>query len=200
VTITPTFTNVPLGATIKDISFTDTADENRYDMKVNYQTGKLTLSLHQNEDGSYASIPTGKDSIGLKYKILQVDGTYRELTASTTITVAQTAAVNANKTSLTLYNVATGISYGKTVTLNVTKAGNASIESISISGLSGSGISWKQDENTPNRITFYVDPEQNRGIDGKTYTANLTVTLNGAGKKSGKLITYKVPIKINLAK
>jgi hypothetical protein len=200
VTITPTFTNVPLGATIKEVSFTDTADVNRYDKKVNEQTGKLTLSLHRNEDGSYASIPTGKDSIGLKYKILQVDGTYRELTASTTITVAQTATVKANQTSLTLYNVATGISYGKTVTLNVTKAGNASVKSISISGLSGSGISWKQDTDTPNRITFYVDPVQNRGIDGKTYTANLTVTLNGAGTKSGKIITYNVPVKINLAK
>ena len=54
--------------------------------------------------------------------------------------MVQTAAVKADVKTLTLYNAAAGEAYGKLVTLDVTKAGDAKIAGLEVTGESKSPI------------------------------------------------------------
>ena len=114
------------------------------------------------------------------------------------INVTQTATVKADEKSVVLYNSVVGASYGKDVVFTETKSG-AAIKNIEFTGLENSGISTKQiaGENGERIVTFYVDGEKDRGPK-KSYTAKATVTLEGAGTKKGKEITYTTSVKVTL--
>ncbi|MCC8163681.1 MAG: hypothetical protein LIO86_11100 [Lachnospiraceae bacterium] len=193
VTITPTFKNMPQNATIYSVNFTNSADAKQYYISADLSTGVVTLT--KAEDAG--ALPIAKDSIGLTYKIRLADGSIKEVSKAATVNVVQTATVKASTSSATLYNVSTGTNYGKTVALNVTKAEGASIETIEISGLDGSGISYQL--NGDDTVTFYTDGTISRGV-AKTYTAKMTVTLEGCGTKKSKPVTYTVSVKLALKK
>ncbi len=192
VTITPTFKNLPQGATIYSVDFTDSADAELYDIDEDLGTGVVTLTKSENED----PLPIAKDSISLTYKIKLADGSITKVESkAATLNVVQTATVKASTSSATLYNVSKGENYGKTIALNVTKAEGATIESVDISGLDDSGISCVVDESS-GQVTFYTN---GNGV-AKNYTAKMTVTLDGAGTKKGKPVTYTVSVKLVLKK
>jgi len=211
VTITPTFKNVPLGAVIADLRFANESDQSRYGLRdINGTTGVVTLVPENKTD---SPLPIGKDTVELLYKYRLTDGTYLDVIVKATVSVVQTAAVKASAKTMTLYNAAQGENLGKTVDFTITKAGEAKIQNIEVTGLAGSGITYRfKDANdqwydagtlTGNeeivQMKFFVDEELSRGIE-KTYKAKMIVTLENAGTQKGKVVTYSLPMNITLKK
>lgn len=189
----PTFKNLPQGAWVESVEFTDIEHAMRYQISDNMD-GRIMIWVNPDLGG----MPIGKDKVDLVYNIVQSDGTRVTVPATVTINLTQTATVKADKKSVTLYNTATGEKYGSTVTLELGKVTRANISSIDVTGLDGSGISCAKDAEN-GKLCFYVDPAAQRGT-AKNYNVKLTVHLKNAGAKNGKEVTYTVPVTVTLKK
>ena len=194
VTVTPTFANLPMGAQVVGVDFVNATDAAFYKINdVQNNSGVLTICKY-----AIDTVLPIANTVPLAYKIQLTDGTLHTVEAAVKINVTQTATVKADVKSVVLYNSVVGASYGKDVVFTETKSG-AAIKNIEFTGLENSGISTKQiaGENGERIVTFYVDGEKDRGPK-KSYTAKATVTLDGAGTKKGKEITYTTSVKVTL--
>lgn len=194
VTVTPTFGNLPVGAQVIGVEFANDSDAVLYKINDIQENGVATISKFADD----TVLPIAKNTVPLVYKIQLMGGTTVMTEAATKINVTQTATVKADVKSVTLYNSVIGASYGKQVVFTETKAG-AVIKDIVFTGLEKSGISTEQytGENGEKIVNFYVDNTKDRGIK-KTYNVKATVTLEGAGTKKGKEVTYTVSLKAAL--
>ncbi len=196
VKITPSFKNRTQGSTIRSIAFADSADAELYNLSYDDQTGVVTLTKKAD------TLTLGKDSVGLVYRLRKTNGEVVKLSAKVTVSVVQTGAIKTSASSVTLYNASKGETYGKTVTVSVSKPAGATIAEISdgtevtgltVTGLEGSTISYScslSEDGSAVDITFYMqDGAENVA---KSYKAKLTVTFDGASKAYTKTITVKV--------
>ena len=199
--LTPTFKNLPYGAKVTNVVMANDADAELYELTFDKadSDGKATIGTKTTD----TPIPLGTDKIDLVYTICLSDGSEQTVPATASVNVTQTATVKSTKKTVTLYNAATGRSYGESINIAVTKPENTAISDIEIPALDTAGIEygWWYDSLDPDtcntvEIKFYLDSPQLT----KSYKTNIIVHLKGAGSRKDKEVTYSIPVTITVKK
>lgn len=209
-TVKAKITNMPVGAEIIRVRFSDPADNAKY-YEPFFDETNGTLYLEQRND---AKLPLGKDTIGVVYDIRTASGTVISVNSSFTVSVADKLSMMADVKSMNLYNSAVGEQYGKDVTFYEGKTGFAVkvLEITNKEELEKAGISFNLDATSESEdwgqdtVKFYVDKNLSRGTE-KTYTVKAKVALVDALTFDGeantwnestateKIVTFKIVLK-----
>lgn len=209
-TVKAKITNMPVGAEIIRVRFSDPADNAKYYEPFFYGTSG-TFDLEQRND---VKLPLGKDTIGVVYDIRTASGTVISVNSSFTVTVADKLSITTDVKSMNLYNSAVGEQYGKDVTFYEGKTGFA-VKVLDITNkeeLEKAGISFNLDVTSESEdrgqdtVRFYVDGNLTRGTE-KIYTVKAKVALVDSVANDGendtwnestateKIVTFRIVLK-----
>ena len=206
--------NLPQGATVVYAELAEQADREKYalvsaddywneekervDSKadVSYWYDDYECGVYlTGKDG--AQLPLGKTNVKLNLGIRLTDGSIVKIPATVSLNVVQNATVTAERKTLTLYNAVVGEEYAQWINLMMRIGREEKTECISaveVSGLEGTGIAVKVNEEEPSDVQFYIES----AAQTKSYKAKLTVHVAGAGTRNGKEVTYTVPVTITV--